>query len=75
MAIKNLSLGLGRSSHISPFMPNGQQAASNIYNANSSNVGIGTNTPGTYKLAVAGKIASWGEIRVLNLNHEPFGYE
>lgn len=29
-------------------------------------VGIGTTNPGTYKLAVAGKIASWGEIKVLN---------
>lgn len=31
-------------------------------------VGIGTPNPGNYKLAVAGKIASWEEVRVLNLN-------
>jgi hypothetical protein len=33
-----------------------------------SAVGIGTENPGSYMLAVAGKIASWGEVRVLNLN-------
>lgn len=36
-------------------------ADSNIYN-NSSNVGIGTTTPGTYKLKVAGQVAATGFI-------------
>jgi hypothetical protein len=31
---------------------------------NSGNVGIGTTAPGSYKLAVAGKIAAWDEIKV-----------
>lgn len=31
------------------------------------NVGIGTSTPGSYRLAVAGKIAATGEVRVFNI--------
>lgn len=33
-------------------------------NTRTGNVGIGTKTPGSYKLAVAGKIAATGEVRV-----------
>jgi hypothetical protein len=32
----------------------------------SGSVGIGTTNPGTYKLAVAGKVAAWEEVKVLN---------
>ncbi len=40
------------------------------YNPNNATakVGIGTSNPGGYTLAVAGKIGSWGEVRVLALN-------
>jgi hypothetical protein len=36
------------------------------------NVGIGTNTPGSYMLAVAGKIAADGEVRVFNIGTTTF---
>jgi hypothetical protein len=40
-------------------------------NAN-GNVGIGTITPGSYRLAVAGKIAAAGEVRVFNVGTTTF---
>jgi hypothetical protein len=35
-----------------------------VVKGNSGNVGIGTTAPGSYKLAVAGSIGAWGEVRV-----------
>jgi hypothetical protein len=37
-------------------------------NVNNGNVSIGTTAPGSYKLAVSGKIAAWEEVKVLNPN-------
>ncbi|MFM9838038.1 MAG: hypothetical protein ACKVOQ_07220 [Cyclobacteriaceae bacterium] len=40
------------------------QSAYRMYINNSGNVGIGTTAPNSYKLAVAGPIGAWGEVRV-----------
>jgi len=42
----------------------GSASGNLIFNRFNGNVGIGTIAPGSYKLAVAGKIAAWGEIKV-----------
>ncbi|MBS1508042.1 MAG: hypothetical protein JSS79_15485 [Bacteroidetes bacterium] len=43
-----------------------------IMNATGGNVGIGTATTGSYRLAVAGKIAAAGEVRVFNTGTTSF---
>jgi hypothetical protein len=46
---------------------NGSTASSEIFTIlGTGSVGIGTTSPGSYKLAVAGKVAAWEEIKVLN---------
>ncbi len=73
--------GLGTNTDIFRFQIPGSTRSFRFYRANdgassteiftilgSGSVGIGTTTPGSFKLAVTGKIAAWGEVRVLNAN-------
>ena len=65
-AIPGVPAGSGTTNYLARWTPDGNTLGIGVTYDNGTNVGIGTTSPGTYKLAVAGSTAIGGNVEVLD---------